>query len=105
MRISRILASALLVLSITSNLCGDDLPRHGVIGLVLAAKDPTHAESVKANPPTVQIVMPGGAGDAAGFKTGDIVRGLDGTPITSSADFAVRIGRHLAIITPVSPEE
>jgi hypothetical protein len=96
MGISRVLASALLVVSITSNLHADDLPRHGVIGLALAAKDPTHSEDLNTNPPTVQAVVPGGAGEGVGFKAGDMVRSVDGTPIASSADFAMRIGRRLA---------
>jgi len=81
---------------LASNLRADDLSRHGVIGLALAAKDATHPEDINTNPPTVQTVTPGGAGDAAGIEAGDILRSLDTTPISSSADFTSRIGRHLA---------
>jgi len=55
------LARALLVVSITSNLHADELPRHGVIGPALAAKDPALSEDLNTNLPTVQAVVPGGA--------------------------------------------
>jgi len=72
-----------------------DLPRHGVIGLAVAAPDASHPEDLKTNPPTVKTVVPGSAGEAAGIQAGDILREVDGAPITSSTDFAARIARHL----------
>jgi pimeloyl-ACP methyl ester carboxylesterase len=75
---------------------GDDLARHGVIGLLVVAADSAKPEDAKTNPPTVKTVVSGGAGDAAGMQPGDILRELDGQPLASSADFALGIGRHLA---------
>lgn len=74
----------------------DDLPRHGVIGLTIAAPDATRPEDFQTNPPTVKVVAPGSAAEAAGILVGDIVLELDGERITSSLDFAARVGRHLA---------
>lgn len=75
---------------------GEELPRHGVVGLVLAAADSAKPEDAQKNPPTVKTVIPGGAGEAAGIQPGDSPRELDGQPVASSADFALRISRHLA---------
>jgi uncharacterized protein len=74
----------------------DDLPRHGVIGLVVAPFDPSKPVDPKTNPPVVKTVVPGGAGGAAGLQAGDIVRELDGLPVVSDTEFASSIGRHLA---------
>ena len=63
----------------------DDLPRHGVIGLVVAPFDPSKPVDPKSNPPVVKTVVPGGAGGAAGLQAGDIVRELDGRPVVSDA--------------------
>ena len=72
----------------------DDLPRHGVIGLVVAANE------AKApgpdNPAVVRRVVEGGAAAQAGFQTGDIIRAIDGTAVTAPIPFSVAIGRHLA---------
>ncbi len=47
----------------------DDLPRHGIIGLVVAAPDSSKPEDSQTNPPTVKNVVTGGAGGAAGIQT------------------------------------
>lgn len=73
-----------------------ELPRHGVIGLAVAPADTTKPENPETNPPTVSVVSPGGAGGAAGIQKGDILKELDGQPVTGSVAFAHRIGRHLA---------
>src|SRR6266851_3779099 len=49
----------------------DDLPRHGIAGLVVAAADSAKPEDSQTNPPTVKNVVSGGAGEAAGVQTGD----------------------------------
>lgn len=73
----------------------DDLPRHGVIGLVVAA-DSARPEDPKTNPPTVRTTVSGGSGEAAGIQPGDILLELDSLPVASAADFARRISHHLA---------
>lgn len=65
----------------------DDLPRHGVIGLVLAPG--------KNNTVEVQRVAPGGAGEAAGLTEGDEITRLDGVPIEKTDQFVHAIARHL----------
>jgi pimeloyl-ACP methyl ester carboxylesterase len=65
----------------------DDLPRHGAIGLVLGPGKATGIE--------VQRVVPGGAGEAAGFAAGDAIAGIDGIPVTTTGQFVEAIGRHL----------
>ena len=74
----------------------DDLPRHGVIGLVVAAMDSSRPENPVTNPPTVRAVVSGGPGETAGIQPGDILLDLDGQRVAGAADFAQAIGRHLA---------
>lgn len=66
-------------------LCAQELPRHGVIGL-----------QVGGTPPAVQRVVAGSAGEAAGFKNGDVIETIDGRPVASGEQFARAVGRHLA---------
>jgi alpha-beta hydrolase superfamily lysophospholipase len=73
-----------------------DLPRHGAIGLVVAAADPTKSEDPSTNPPTVRTVLPGSAGEQAGVEAGDVLVELDGEPVSSSTAFARAVGRRLA---------
>jgi len=75
---------------------GDDLPRHGVAGLVVTAADSAKPEDAQTNPPIVKTVVSGGAGEAAGIKPGDTLLELDGKPVATAASFAQEIGRHLA---------
>ena len=74
----------------------DDLPRHGIAGLVVAAPDPSKPEDPQTNPPTVKTVVSGGAAEAAGIQTGDVLLSLDAQPVTTSTNFAKAIARHLA---------
>lgn len=73
----------------------DDLPRHGVIGLVLTP-DVAKPKEPQTNLPTVGTVVSGGPGEAAGIQAGDILLELDAKPVASAAEFALRIRRHLA---------
>jgi uncharacterized protein len=73
----------------------DNLPRHAVIGLQVGPPDVNKPEDPVKNPPTVKSVVPGGAGEAAGFQAGDIVLTLDGVPVTTAVEFAHKIFRHL----------
>lgn len=66
-------------------LSAQDLPRHGIVGLV-----------VQGSPATVQAVVPGGPGDAAGIRAGDVIESLDGKPVESGDQFARAVGRHVA---------
>jgi pimeloyl-ACP methyl ester carboxylesterase len=74
----------------------DDLPRHGMIGLVVVPADPVEPVNPQTNPLIVKTVVSGGPGEAAQIQPGDIVDGLDGQPVSSPEEFARMIGRHLA---------
>ena len=68
-----------------------ELPRHGVIGLQVGTVPlPDGRGSV-----TVQRVIAGGAGEAAGFHNGDVVLAINGERVDSGEQFARTIGRHL----------
>jgi uncharacterized protein len=73
----------------------DDLPRHAVIGLQVSPVDINKAEDPATNPASIKAVVPGGAGDAAGFQVGDILILLDGEPVTTATAFANHISRHI----------
>jgi uncharacterized protein len=79
-----------------SRAAADELPRHGITGLVVAAADGATPEDSHTNPPTVKGVVTGGPGDAAGIQSGDTLLELDGKPVATSASFAQEVGRHLA---------
>ena len=74
----------------------DDLPRHGLVGLVVSAADSSKPEYPEMNPPTVKSVVTGGPGEAAGIQIGDRLLEIDGKPVANAASFAQEIGRHLA---------
>jgi len=74
----------------------DDLPRHGIIGLVVVPADPAKPANPQTNPLIVKTVVSGGAGEAAQIQPGDILDGLDGQPVGSPEEFARIISRHLA---------
>ena len=74
----------------------DDLPRHGIAGLEVAAADSAKPEDSQTNPPTVKKIVTGGAGEAAGIQPGDTLLESDGKPVATAASFAQEIGRHLA---------
>jgi pimeloyl-ACP methyl ester carboxylesterase len=95
MRCRQILG-ALVLLALSPAAFADDLPRHGIIGLTVATPEPNKPANAKTNPPTVQAVAPGSAGEAAGVRAGDVLLALDGAPVTSATEFAAAIGRHLA---------
>jgi len=74
----------------------DNLPRHGVIGLVVTPRDTSKPEDRATNPLTVKSAIAGGAGEAAGIQAGDVIREVDGAPVRGSADFVRLIAGHLA---------
>lgn len=74
----------LLWVAATGAALAQELPRHGVIGLVVAG-----------TPATVQRVVSGGAGAAAGIQTGDILLALNDVRVDSGDQFARMVGRHL----------
>jgi alpha-beta hydrolase superfamily lysophospholipase len=74
----------------------DDLPRHGIAGLIVGAADSAKPEDSQTNPPTVKNVVTGGPGEAAGILIGDTLLELDGKPVATAASFAQEIGRYLA---------
>jgi len=73
-----------------------DLPRHGIIGLLVVSADPAQPANPQTNPLVVKKVVSGGAGEAAQIQPGDIVDGLDGQPVGSPEELARMISRHLA---------
>ncbi len=75
----------LILVAVAATAFGQELPRHGAIGL-----------AVIGTPPAVQRVVPGGAGEAGGFREGDVVVELDGTAVGSADQFARGVGRRLA---------
>jgi pimeloyl-ACP methyl ester carboxylesterase len=85
-----------LAAAAATDLAADDLPRHGVIGLTVAAPDAARPEDPRTNPPTIAAVAPASAAEVADIRVGDVLRNLDGTSIESSSDFAIRVGRHRA---------
>ena len=95
----KIISANLLFLSLLAGPClapADDLPRHGVMGVVVSPSDPAKPEDPKTNPPTAQTVLPGSSAEAAGIQSGDVLVSIDSQPITSSTDFARAFSRHLA---------
>ncbi len=74
----------------------DDLPRHGIIGLVIVSADPARPANPPTNPLIVKTVVSGGAGEAAQIQPGDVLNALDGQSLSSPEEFARKISRHLA---------
>jgi len=70
----------------------DDLPRHGVIGLVVTVRDKGKAPA-SDNPAIVQRVVEGSAAAQAGFQPGDVIRSIDGVPVTAPTQFAQAVSR------------
>jgi alpha-beta hydrolase superfamily lysophospholipase len=73
-----------VIMALATTLAAQELPRHGVIGL-----------QVGGTPPSVQRVVPGGAGEAAGFQSGNVVLAINETRVDSAEQFVRMIGRHL----------
>lgn len=73
----------------------DDLPRHGVIGLQVTATDGTTPPG-PTNPVVVQRVGEGSAAAQAAFQSGDVIRDINGIPVTTPIQFSRMIARHLA---------
>jgi uncharacterized protein len=73
----------------------DDLPRHGVIGLVVTLADKAKP-SGPDNSAIVQRVAEGSAAAQAGFQAGDIIRSIDGRAVGAPTQFSQAVGRHLA---------
>jgi pimeloyl-ACP methyl ester carboxylesterase len=72
-----------------------ELPRHGVMGLQVAASDDARPEG-PGNPVAVQRVVEGSAGALAGVQKGDIIRSVGEVTVASAGQFAQVIGRRLA---------
>jgi len=80
----KIISADLLFLSllvVPSLSLADDLPRHGVIGVVVAPSDPAKPKDPKTNPPTAQTVLPGSSAQAAGIQPGDVLVSVDSQSI------------------------
>ena len=69
--------------------------QHGRLGVGIQGLDQSLAQSFglkDANGAVVGTVEKGGPADKAGFKAGDIIRKIDGTPVADSTDVTSRIG-------------
>lgn len=70
--------------------------KRGYIGVSFRTLDADVADELKIKENTglyVSEVLPNGAAAAAGIKTGDIIKKLDGSPLYDSPDLQERIGR------------
>src|SRR4051794_2480789 len=63
-----------------------DLPRRGMLGLLVAPQD--------GDPAVVTGLVEGGAGAAAGFQKGDVIVSIDGAPVASAPGFTRLVSRH-----------
>jgi pimeloyl-ACP methyl ester carboxylesterase len=92
----RLVSSCLFLLACAGLAPGqDDLPRHGVLGLQVTTSDQAKSPG-PANPALVQRVVEGSAAAQAGFLAGDIIRNIDGIPVTTPMQFSRAIAHHLA---------
>jgi serine protease Do len=69
--------------------------QHGRLGVGIQGLDQSLAQSFglkDANGAVVGTVEKGGPADKAGFKAGDIIRKIDGTPVMDSTDVTSRVG-------------
>lgn len=79
-----------------------DLIEHGEVrrprlGVAIDDVDPADAEVYQLNRPSgVEVVRvePGTAADKAGIRLGDVVVGIEGTPVESSSDLMERLTRY-----------
>jgi len=68
---------------------------HGRLGIGIQGLDQSLAESFNlpdSNGAIVGSVEKGSPADKAGFKTGDVIRKIDGAPVADSTDVTSRIG-------------
>jgi S1-C subfamily serine protease len=65
--------------------------RHGIVGLVVAARESARPEDLRTNPPTVKNIATSGSGEAAGIQAGDTLLELDGKLVATSSSFAHEI--------------
>jgi serine protease Do len=69
--------------------------QHGRLGVGIQGLDQALAQSFglkDANGAVIGTVEKGGPADKAGFKVGDVIRKIDGTPVVDSTDVTSRIG-------------
>ncbi len=74
----------------------DPLPRRAFLGTPIAPVSPeTRARQKLADSTGVEIqrVLPGSSAEAAGLRPGDVIVGLDGTPVTAVLDFVRAVGK------------
>src|SRR5690606_19784057 len=61
---------------------------HGLLGATVSTASSADSDVVGA---VIQEVTPGGAADAAGLKSGDVVTQFNGMAITSSTDLTAQV--------------
>jgi serine protease Do len=69
----------------------------GYLGVVIQPVDPALGKALGldgAKGALVADVVPGGAADRAGLKAGDVIVGVDGTPVPASDDLPRIVARH-----------
>jgi len=65
----------------------DDLPRRAFLGIGYRALTAAEAESLQVEGGlVVNRVLPGGPAEAAGLREGDVIRSIDGEPISSESE-------------------
>jgi len=70
---------------------------HGLLGVSVAnvLDDPAQADADVIGASIVEVV-PGGAGDEAGLRVGDIIIGIDGVPVKNKTDITAQVRTHAA---------
>jgi pimeloyl-ACP methyl ester carboxylesterase len=89
------LPALLVVLSLSSAMAADPLPRRAFLGIRLAAPDASRQGVL------IEGFLPGGSAEEAGMRVGDVLRQVDDVPIASGQELsaAMRTRRAGATIT------
>ncbi len=70
--------------------------RHGLMGVTITDVTPENAkffDMQKAEGAVVTQVNPDSAGEKAGLKTGDVITGLNGQPVTDAGELQMKVGQ------------
>jgi serine protease Do len=81
---------------IVNELIKDGHVRHGMMGITISDVTPENAKFFnmsKAIGAVVTNVTPDSPGDKAGLKTGDVITGLDGNPVSDAGELQLKVGQ------------